>query len=180
MTHPDPEQPQYTQHLTNPIAAQPSRKSRRSVPLIATIGIALGVGLVSCIIGAAIGGAGTHTNTAATANGVKTVISIQPSPVISTVTKTVTVTQAPAAPPPPPTALSQDGTYLVGTDIQPGTYRAKNIVDSCYWGRLSSTDGTSDIIANNVVNAGGQAIVTIKPSDKAFETRGCGDWQKIG
>ena len=46
------------------------------------------------------------------------------------------------------------GTYRVGSDIQPGTYAGKagtNILDSCYWARLSGVSGaSSDILANDI------------------------------
>lgn len=67
------------------------------------------------------------------------------------------------------------GIYLVGSDIQPGTYRSST-QGSCYWARLSGTSGEfGDIIAND--NVTGQAIVTIQPSDVAFESNDCGEWQ---
>jgi hypothetical protein len=77
----------------------------------------------------------------------------------SPVTQTTTV-QA-AAPDPvvaettqagPKTAFS-DGTYLVGTDIQPGSYKSSGPdtggIGMCYWARLKDDSG-SNIIANNV------------------------------
>lgn len=71
----------------------------------------------------------------------------------------------------------KDGTHLVGTDIQPGTYRSEG-TSSCYWARLSGTGGTlEDIIAND--NPRGQAYVTIDPSDAAFESKNCGSWELV-
>jgi hypothetical protein len=73
--------------------------------------------------------------------------------------------------------ISEDGVYLVGVDIKPGTYRNGNEAD-CYWARLKNTDGDLDgIIANG---NGGNQVITIKKTDKAFETRYCGAWTKIG
>ena len=70
------------------------------------------------------------------------------------------------------------GTHRVGEDIAPGTYRAANVGDSCYWERLSGFTGdVDDIIAND--NAQGAAIVTILPSDKGFTSRGCGTWELL-
>ena len=61
-----------------------------------------------------------------------------------------------------------EGMYLVGVDISPGTYKASG---SGYWERLKDAEGTFDsIIANG--NAEGNAIVTIKSSDKFFESNG--------
>jgi hypothetical protein len=83
------------------------------------------------------------------------------------------------APPPAAAETISDGTYIVGTDIQPGEYRSRTADDLCYWARLKSTDGgLGSIIANNLSN-GGQQIVTIKRTDKAFETRDCGTWSRV-
>lgn len=53
------------------------------------------------------------------------------------------------------------------------TYRAAGGTD-CYWARLSGLGGSNDIIADNY--AEGPAIVTIAPSDVAFDAHGCGTW----
>jgi WD40 repeat protein len=69
-----------------------------------------------------------------------------------------------------------DGTFIVGTDIAAGTYRADG-GDGCYWARLSGFTGDmDDVIANDIPT--GSAIVTIKASDKGFSTSGCGTWGK--
>jgi outer membrane murein-binding lipoprotein Lpp len=65
------------------------------------------------------------------------------------------------------------GTYLVGYDVQPGTYQGQAGTDfdtSCYWARLSGASGEfSDLIAND--NATGQFYVQISPSDFAILTK---------
>lgn len=69
-----------------------------------------------------------------------------------------------------------DGIFIVGTDIEPGTYRNSG-GSSCYFARPSGFGGTIDeILANNNVTA--PTIVTIAASDKGFESRGCGTWTK--
>jgi hypothetical protein len=94
------------------------------------------------------------------------------------VTKTVTVT---ATPPPsaPKTIMETDGTYRVGIDIEPGTYRSDGTnphgESDCYWARLSSLNPT-DIIKNDI--SSGAQIVMIPPSDKAFLTHSCQTWRK--
>jgi len=64
------------------------------------------------------------------------------------------------------------GTYLIGSDIQPGTYRGQtgtDISDSCYWARLQNVAGDLDsILAND--NATGQFYVQVLPSDFALKT----------
>lgn len=69
-----------------------------------------------------------------------------------------------------------DGTYIVGKDIEPGTYKSDGSV--VYWARLSGFSGDlNQILANGVPN--GSAIVEIKSSDKGFTTSGGGTWKKI-
>ncbi len=69
-----------------------------------------------------------------------------------------------------------DGTYVVGEDIDPGTYRA-DASPGCYWARLRSLD-TSDIIDND--NADGPVVIEVLPSDRALELSGCADFKKQG
>ena len=67
------------------------------------------------------------------------------------------------------------GTLIVGTDIVPGTYKSSK-GPSCYWARLRNFGGLlSGIIANNF---GGTAVVTIRGSDKGFQSSNCGTWTK--
>jgi hypothetical protein len=67
-----------------------------------------------------------------------------------------------------------EGTLIVSTDVQPGTYMSSG-TDSCYWARLSGFGGTlDDIIANHF--GGGPAVVTILASDRGFKSSGCGTW----
>lgn len=72
----------------------------------------------------------------------------------------------------------KDGMYVVGKDIQAGTYRTRKGSSSCYYVRLSGFSGElEDIIANEITDA--QAIVTISASDKGFKSSGCGTWMKM-
>lgn len=71
------------------------------------------------------------------------------------------------------------GTYVVGKDIKPGTYKTAGPADpsipNCYWARLKDTSGDfQSILANN--NTQGPTTVTIKSTDGAFETAGCKSW----
>lgn len=73
--------------------------------------------------------------------------------------------------------ITKDGIYLVGKDIEPGTYQTSG-GSGCYWQRSSGTSGDfDDILANG--NESGQAIVTIAASDVAFTTKRCGSWQRM-
>ncbi len=72
------------------------------------------------------------------------------------------------------TTMDGDGTFIVGTDIRPGTYSTKG-GDGCYYARLSGFGGTTDdILAND--NVSGPTVVTIKSTDKGFQTSRCGKW----
>ena len=63
------------------------------------------------------------------------------------------------------------GTYIVGRDISPGMYGGQagdDILDSCYWERLSGVRGTlDDILAND--GPTGQYFIEVLPSDFAFK-----------
>jgi predicted nucleotide-binding protein len=76
--------------------------------------------------------------------------------------------------------IGGDGVYLVGLDIQPGTYRTAGPAGrghgSCYYALLSSTN-TQDIITNNNVN--GPAVITIDPEVKAVHFSGCKPWHRL-
>ena len=66
------------------------------------------------------------------------------------------------------------GIFLVGEDIEAGTYRING--DDCYWARLSGVSGDDDIITNGF--AEGPYILEIKSSDVAFETSCTEPWVK--
>jgi hypothetical protein len=68
-----------------------------------------------------------------------------------------------------------DGTYLVGTDISPGTYRSSNNSE-CSWKRLSGFTGSVDDTIAIEINT---PIVTILSTDKEFRSVNCGTWNKI-
>lgn len=89
-------------------------------------------------------------------------------------TNTLSPTDTPIPPTPRPDPnLIRPGTYLVGTDIQPGIYMGQagyNMFASCYWARLKNLSGSLDaILAND--NSIGQFYVEVKEDDYAFETR---------
>lgn len=133
---------------------------------------------VVLFLGIAIGGAGGNDSTTPAAANVKPAatktVTAAPKP-----QATVTVTQpAPVQETTEPEASGiTEGTYEVGVDIQPGKYKSKGD-DLCYWARLKSTDGSLDSIISNHIGSGAQTV-TIKKSDAAFETRGCGEWTKV-
>ncbi|MEV4063443.1 hypothetical protein [Nonomuraea dietziae] len=70
------------------------------------------------------------------------------------------------------------GIQVVGTDIQPGTYRTDGPspgMPLCYWARLKGTGGDpSEVITSGLPS--GPATVTIEATDKAFQSGGCKPW----
>jgi hypothetical protein len=70
-----------------------------------------------------------------------------------------------------------EGAYIVGTDIEPGTYRSSGS-SGCYYARLRNfTADLNSIIANG--NTDTSTVVTIKPTDAGFESLDCGTWTRL-
>jgi len=68
-----------------------------------------------------------------------------------------------------------DGNHIVGTDIQPGTYRTRKASSGCYYSRLNGFGGSlSEIISNE--NTDAPAVITIATTDKGFKSTRCGTW----
>jgi hypothetical protein len=74
-----------------------------------------------------------------------------------------------------------DGTFLVGSEIKPGTYHTDSPSSgNCYWEREagSNTGDIENIIAND--NTSGPTTITISSSDYAFKDSGCETWYPVG
>jgi hypothetical protein len=87
------------------------------------------------------------------------------------------VAYADPPPPPPPapkTTIDADGTYTVGTDIAPGNYQSAGPIEggACYWKRVNA-----DGLVDNALTKKAQ-IVQIAPTDTAFTTNDCQQWQQ--
>jgi hypothetical protein len=132
--------------------------------IVSIIGALVVVCLVCGIcasIGSALGNNGSHTTTLADR--------------ATNTPKGPTATHGPTATPTPNYPHFGDGTFQVGKDIQPGTYRTRQGSDGCYYARLKGFGGgIEDIIANDNTNA--PAVVTIAASDKGFLSQNCGTW----
>ncbi len=88
---------------------------------------------------------------------------------------------APAAAPPGLPTTFGEGSFVVGTDIAPGTYYTPGPAGTqyCYWERFKDpTSAAESIIANHLGR--GPATVTIDAGDGAFNNRWCGTWTKVG
>lgn len=144
------------------------RPRRRGLAVAAVVGVPLAALVVGTLVGLAMSGAASSA--------------AEPAPTV-TVTETVTAfanttddgTGAEPAEPEPVAGTIPEGTHRVPQDVKPGTYRTSG-GEGCYWARLSSLDGDS-IIANNLSD--GPMTVTIKRTDKGFETSNCADWKKV-
>ena len=80
-----------------------------------------------------------------------------------------------------PSAPFQPGTYRVGVEVTPGTWRSTpDSGEQCYWERRSGFGGElADIIANDFTDS--TSIVEIQNSDIGFLAEdGCGTWTKVG
>jgi hypothetical protein len=138
---------------------------------------------VAFLVGAGVGAAGASQPAATVsqaAPSAETVVvtvtapappAARPRVVTKTVTRTVTVT------PKATETIPGDGTFVVGREVRPGTYRTAG-GSNCYWARLRGLGGElSDVITNG--NVTGPTTVLIRPSDKGFETTGCEGWQRV-
>ncbi len=182
MTFTDPRQPVEPPTWTPP--QPPPGKPRTRVPVWAWV--VMGV-LAVAVIGAAAGAASSKTK------AVPGPVTTQTATATVTTTPTATVvrTQQVKVPVPGPvrtvtksvpqtyTTLS-DGTYVVGTDIQPGVYKTAGpgssaITDSCYWAVLNSLN-TQDIADNGNISG----PTTIQVGGKALELTGGCTWARIG
>jgi len=82
-----------------------------------------------------------------------------------------------------PVTMATDGTYLVGADVQPGSYKSApthaNNYPFCTWNRLKDLSGS---LQSNIAieNSPGTTFVTIAPNDLAFKTLSCQPWEKVG
>jgi hypothetical protein len=71
------------------------------------------------------------------------------------------------------------GTWLVGAQLQPGTYSA-TVGAGCYWERVSNFEGgVRSIIANDFIADAGPRSVTVSAGDAGFTSDGdCGTWSR--
>lgn len=139
------------------------------------------------IIGGLAAAAGVFTLTALAGCGTSapaaapTVTDTVAGPVVTrtvTVAPTATVTVKPT-PRHPAATIPGDGTYRVGREVRPGTYKAAPAPDGdgdCYWARLSSADEDA-VISNHI--GGGPTFVTIHATDRYFQTAGCTTWRRV-
>ncbi len=148
--------------VAQPEETQPRRELPPPAAFIAVVTVSALV-IILCVLGAAMSG------------------------LFSFVTSSDTgAVETPAANEAKPSALVAgvsfpDGQWLVLRDIQPGTYAVAVPNDSpgCTWERNASTDGTASSVLETGGGSGGEAIVvSIRETDKVFQSMGCGVWQR--
>lgn len=85
--------------------------------------------------------------------------------------------------PPIPLPRIGAGTWIVGEDVQPGTYRTvvPDVSINCYWARLGDLSGGSEpVLANDNVGGGDRVTVTVRDGDAGFTSMNCGVWELVG
>lgn len=163
--------------VTTTTMAEPAKPRRKW--LVPTL-----TGVLGFLVGLGAGGAGKNTNTTATPTPSTSTTTITQTVTASgsaaaPVTTTVTATVAAAAPPPSAGTTIEDGTWTVGSDVQPGTYRLKDTLpagSTCFWGIYKSGTNKDSIVQNDIVT-GGRPTVTLK-AGQDFESTRCGTWVK--
>jgi hypothetical protein len=95
--------------------------------------------------------------------------------------KTTSAASAPAAEATPdgPATSFQDGSFLVGTDIEAGTYKTSGDDTGlgCYWERASDDSGSLDAIITNNYGEGPQRV-TVKTGE-TFKVSGDCEWRLV-
>ena len=82
-----------------------------------------------------------------------------------------------------------DGAWLVGPEIEAGTYRTDGPSSGCYWARLAEfsnvktfldrSDAAAESDTGPEIGADEVIVVRIREVDAAFETSGCGTWRRV-
>lgn len=172
------QQPSGYHHVPPPIPpqwsplAQPPKKPSTAKKVL----VGLGVGLFALFVIVGMTGGGKNGTTASTSGSTS---------------RTAPTAAAPAAPasskPLAAAATAEgigDGTFLVGTDIQLGTYRSAGatpgVIDFCTWSTRAGASTNSKIIDFGTANADEPMVVEIGKSVKAFKSSGCEPWMKVG
>jgi hypothetical protein len=78
-----------------------------------------------------------------------------------------------------PVTAFDDGLWVVDLDVRAGTYATVVPAGSagCTWERKDSTDGSAfSVLESGVGKEGDRLVVDIKPTDKVFQSSGCGRW----
>jgi len=141
----------------------PATRVARPLALMAVIVLGILI-LTACLFGAAFGGVfGNLFATTADGGANQLEVTVAPDPADMA-------------------TRFDDGLWLVGRDIVPGTYQATVPATSggCTWERAASADGTlSSMLESGAGDPGVQVVVTIKATDAVFRSHACGPWVQI-
>lgn len=99
----------------------------------------------------------------------------------SSSSSTTTGKRAPKGPSATATRITE-GTWTVGEDFRPGTYRVAEPVGElgCYWEiKKAGADDLDSIVANDAVT-GGRPKVTLRKKGQEFKNQGCGVFVRTG
>lgn len=76
------------------------------------------------------------------------------------------------------TSAITDGTYLVGSEIPPGTYKSDGGGSTlCY---ADTQDKAGNILQQEVAGGGEAVVIRIASSAYTFKSSDCGSWKKVG
>jgi hypothetical protein len=138
------------------------------------------VAVVCLFVGVGIGSSDADTDSAAQDGTESTATDQKSAPTSASAAPDKPKTSAAAGEPAAETKAAADrieiGTWTVGVDIEPGTYRtAEAVTSTCYWGIYRSGSNGADIIQNGLVQGGYPTVKLKKGQD--FEN-GCGVFVK--
>ncbi|WP_240658085.1 hypothetical protein [Streptomyces populi] len=176
--------PQNAFGLGTPAAPGQSARPRRrwlKYGAVALVSLFVGVGIGTSDGSAETGkgASGTKAAPRPTVTVTKTAAAADPEPA-PTVTKTVAAKPKKTKEAGPATTFSGEGEYVVGEDIEAGTYKTAGSDGAfgCYWERAKDASGEfGSIIANN--NLEGPGRVTLNKGEY-FKTNRCQEWKKVG
>jgi hypothetical protein len=136
------------------------------------------VGVVALILGAGLGSSGSAKSAGVTVTEQAPTVTNTVQQAAQTVTQTQTVVKLKKVRPAGPAGqFAGDGTFLVPTQVKPGTYEAA-AQGGCYWEvDKNLLDNIDSIIAND--NTDGQAILTIPRYAKAVKTSNCSTFHRV-
>ena len=115
----------------------------------------------------------TSSPTAAASTSPSPIASASPTSVPATPQPTTAPapTAQPPAAPPLPAGNFRNGTFSVGVDVAPGTYRTRTPSTGCVWARLNAQ---GQVLGGATTD--GPEIVTILPTDRTFRSSNCATW----
>ncbi|WP_328292901.1 hypothetical protein OG218_09150 [Kineococcus sp. NBC_00420] len=166
-----------------PLTVEQAAKRKRTNKRIL---IGAGIFIAFCV-GAAAGGGGSDDASADVAGSAPTATvtvtassAAEPVAAATVTAPAATVTVTADAPAPAPAAVQQasgksvgNGDWLVGSDVEPGTYKSSGVDGSlCY---ADTSDGNGNINQQEVTPEG-PTIITVSAKDKVFSVSGCEDF----